>query len=292
MTDGNAAPERRVLLGLIGAPISQSAAPAMHEAAAAALGLRCHYQLIEVAGADDTRLRIMLEGVRCLGFAGVNVTYPYKEAAVALLDEVAPDAAAIGSINTVAVRGGRLVGHNTDATGFARSYAEIFGSSAGRTVALIGAGGVGKAAGFALAGSGAALRIFDRDAGKADALARALAARTQARVCGSVADALAGADGLVNATPIGMLPNRDTPVPLHLLRRDLWVADVVYTPLWTPLLTAAREAGAKVMTGRELTIHQAADAFRLFTGVEPSRDVIGAAFDGAMERRYAPRSAG
>ena len=286
MADSDAQAGPDILVGLIGAPIRHSASPAIHEAAARALGLRLFYHLIEVPDAGEARLRAMLDGIRYLGFAGVNVTYPYKEAVVPLLDEVAPDAAAIGAVNTVVVRRERLIGHNTDTTGFARACARILGPIAGRTVALVGAGGVGKAIGFALAGSRIGeLRIYDRDAGKAAGLARTLAGRIAARACGSVAEALSGAEGLVNATPVGMLPSRDTPVPTALLRPDLWVADVVYSPLWTPLLAAARDLGARVMTGRELTIDQGLDAFRLFTGAEASRDAMSAAFDAAIATR-------
>src|SRR5262249_14116622 len=135
----------KFLTGLIGAPIAHSAAPAMHEQAAAALGLRCHYQLIEIAGADHNALRALLDGVRRLGFAGVNVTYPYKEAVVDLLDELAPGAAAIGAVNTVVVRQGRLIGYNTDTTGFAHAIAPFIAGARAGSIALIGAGGVGKA---------------------------------------------------------------------------------------------------------------------------------------------------
>src|SRR5438067_2099508 len=165
-------PAQAFLLGLIGSPIMNSAAPAMHEAAAEEIGLRAQYRLIEIAGADQTKLRAMLEGVRLLGFSGVNVTFPYKEAVIPLLDALAPGAAAIGSANTVVVRAGKLTGHNTDATGFAAAFAAVLGSPGDAPVALIGAGGVGRAVGFALAELGArALNIFDSDAGKANALA-------------------------------------------------------------------------------------------------------------------------
>lgn len=281
---------RQFLLGLIGAPIQHSASPAMHEAAAAILGWRCHYHLIEVAGADSAMLATMLGGVRTLGFAGVNVTYPYKEAVLPLLDRLAPGAKRIGAVNTIVVEDGRLVGHNTDATGFARACQEIVGSLKDRSVALVGAGGVGRAAAFALADLGiASLRLYDRDAAKADALAASLSVAS--RVCASVEEALTGADGLVNGTPVGMLPNRDSPVPLDLLHGDLWVADAVYTPLWTPLLQAARARNARIMTGRELAIFQAMDAFRLFTGIDPARDAMSAAFDAVMARRAAQEAA-
>src|SRR5438105_8200228 len=162
---------RRILAGLLGAPIAQSAAPAMHERAADALELHCHYQLIEIAGAGREELRLLLEGVRRLGFAGINVTFPYKEAVVDLLDEMSPGAAQIGAVNTVVVRDNRLTGHNTDTSGFARAVTQLVGASAHGAVALIGAGGVGKAIAFALAGLGVAeLRIFDSEHANAERL--------------------------------------------------------------------------------------------------------------------------
>jgi len=278
-------PRDRFLTGLIGYPIAHSAAPAMHERAAAALGLHGHYQLIEVAGGGREDLRAMLDGARRLGFAGVNVTFPYKEAVVDLLDELAPDARAIGAVNTIVVDGARLVGHNTDASGFARAIEPLLATTPRGAIALIGAGGVGKAIGFALAGLGVAeLRIFDADAARAAQLAGQLQGGVAVR---SVAAALDGATGLINATPVGMLPNRDMPVPDALLHPAMWVADAVYTPLWTPLLTAARTKGAIVLTGRDLAINAAADAFKLFTGMTPPTDVMAKAFDAVMAARYA-----
>jgi shikimate dehydrogenase len=271
------------LTGLIGAPIAHSASPAMHEQAAHDLGVRCHYQLIEVAGADRERLRGLLDDVRRRGFAGVNVTFPYKEAVVGLLDELSPDAAAIGAVNTVLVRHNRLIGYNTDTTGFARAAASIVADSGKGSVAVIGAGGVGKAIAFALLKLGIVeLRIFDADRTKADHLALLLQPRGRAVVADSVEGAVRGAIGLVNATPLGMLPSRESSVPEALLHRGLWVADAVYFPLWTPLLMAAKAKGAQVMTGRELAICQAADAFELFTGLAPSRAAMANAFDRAM----------
>jgi shikimate dehydrogenase len=252
------------LLGLIGAPIAHSASPAMHEAAARGAGFAAHYQLIEVSGSSPETLAIILAGLRQKGFAGVNVTFPYKEMVVALLDDLSAGARGIGAVNTVVIRGGRLTGHNTDATGFA--------------LAELGA---------------QELRIVDRDEAKAQdlagvlaaALAKAPAGRMQARAVASPREALDGASGLVNATPAGMLPDRSSPVPAELLHQELWVADAVYSPLWTPLLLAARQCGAKVMTGRELCVYQAHDAFKLFTGAEPDAELMGAAFDEVMRSR-------
>lgn len=286
MSSRGPAASKKLLTGLIGAPIAHSASPAMHERAAEALGLRGHYQLIEIAGADATGLSMMLEGVRRLGFAGVNVTFPYKEAVVPLLDALAPGAAAMGAVNTVVVKDGRLIGHNTDTTGFARAVAPLLART-DNAVAVIGAGGVGKAIAFALASLKVSdIRIFDSEPARAEKLA-SLLNRAGAKAVTSIAGALDGATGLVNGTPVGMLPNRNTPVPSALLRADLWVADAVYSPLVTPLLAAAQETGARIMTGRELAIYQAADAFELFTGLAPSTEVMGEAFDAVMAARSA-----
>ncbi|WP_299712652.1 shikimate dehydrogenase [Tardiphaga sp.] len=278
---------RRVLTGLLGAPIAHSASPAMHERAADALGARCHYQLIEVAGASRDELQLLLEGVRRLGFAGINVTFPYKEAVLDLLDDLSPGAKAIGAVNTVVVRDGRLTGHNTDTTGFARAVRQLVEASGRGPVAVIGTGGVGKAIAFALADLGVTeIRIFDTDRAKAEHLVSLLPAGQNVAIAASVEDALRGAVGVVNGTPVGMSPNKGTPVPDALLRSDLWVADAVYSPLWTPLLLAAKAKGAPVMTGRDLAIYQAADAFELFTGLKPSTVEMGIAFDAVMAKRY------
>jgi shikimate dehydrogenase len=287
MPEGSSPARQRFLTGLIGAPIAQSASPAMHELAAEALGIRCHYQLIEVAGADRAGLRALLDGVKNFGFAGVNVTFPYKEAVVPLLDELSDGARTIGAVNTVVVRQGRLVGYNTDATGFERAIESLVIASGRGAVALIGAGGVGKAIAFALANLGVTeLAIFDADQAKAAQLVKQLHGRLTARAGTGIEDALQRAVGVINGTPVGMLPDRSSPVPDALLHRDLWVADAVYTPLWTPLLLAAKATDCEILTGRELAIHQAADAFELFTGLKPSMIELGNAFDAVMAQRY------
>src|SRR3954470_2208330 len=223
--DAPAALAQPLLLGLIGSPIKSSAAPAMHQAAAEALGVQAQYRLIDVPGADAAQLRAMLEGVRLLGFSGVNVTFPYKEAIIPLLDALAPGAVAIGTANTVVARGGRLTGHNTDATGFASAFKSVLGSPGGAPVALIGAGGVGRAIGFAMVEVGArSIQLFDSEISKAQALAARLSDRLEVRVCANVAEAVKGAGGVINGTPIGMLPNRDSPVPAELLHKHMYVA--------------------------------------------------------------------
>ncbi|MGE7414400.1 shikimate dehydrogenase [Methylobacterium tarhaniae] len=280
MAHGHARP---ILLGLIGSPIAHSASPAMHEAAAEAVGLRAHYQLIDVPGADAARLRGLLSSLAPIGFSGVNVTFPYKETILPLLDALSPGARAVGAVNTIVVRDGQLTGHNTDTTGFARALTQAFGPEPDGPVALIGAGGVGKAVAVALARfPGLEVRLVDADPAKAEALAASLAGHASLRVCRRIGEAVEGARGIVNGTPVGMLPDRGTPVPLDLLRPGMWVADAVYSPLWTPLLTEAARIGARTMTGRELAIHQALDAFALFTGREAPVSAMARAFDRAM----------
>ena len=226
---------RRVLLGLIGSPIAHSATPWAQEAAARAAGLEAHYHLIEVAGARRDDLVAMLEGVRRLGFSGINVTYPYKEAVVPLLDGLSEQAAAMGAVNTIVVDGTRLVGHNTDASGFATAYRRLGRQDGERPVAIIGTGGVGKAIAFALAGCGVGrLRLYDTDSSKAEALAALVGGRAEVMVADGAEEAVSGAVGIVNGTPLGMLPNRDMPVPAGAIRASQWVADAVYHPLWTP----------------------------------------------------------
>ena len=227
MTKRQLSTRQSFLTGLIGAPIAHSAAPALHEQAAAALGVRCHYQLIEVAGAGRDELKLLLEGVRRLGFAGVNVTFPYKEAVVDLLDELSPGAALIGAVNTVVVRDGRLTGYNTDTTGFARAVTPLVTASSHGAVAVIGAGGVGKAIAFALAGLGVTeLRIFDTERAKTMDLAARLEGHVRTSVAHSVEDALRGVAGVVNGSPVGMLPSLGTPVPDSVLHAGLWDAAV------------------------------------------------------------------
>ncbi|KMO41095.1 shikimate dehydrogenase [Methylobacterium tarhaniae] len=280
MAHGHARP---ILLGLIGSPIAHSASPAMHEAAAEAVGLRAHYQLIDVPGADAARLRGLLSSLAPIGFSGVNVTFPYKETVLPLLDALSPGARAVGAVNTIVVRDGQLTGHNTDTTGFARALTQAFGPEPDGPVALIGAGGVGKAVAVALARfPGLEVRLVDADPAKAEAVAASLAGHASLRVCRRIGEAVEGARGIVNGTPVGMLPDRGTPVPLDLLRPGMWVADAVYSPLWTPLLTEAARIGARTMTGRELAIHQALDAFALFTGREAPVSAMARAFDRAV----------
>jgi len=264
----------RVLIGLIGAGIQASRSPDLHEAAGAAIGRRLFYHLIDAQqfgfGVQD--LPRVLDGLRWGGFIGANVTHPFKEAVVPLLDEVDPVAAAVGAVNTVICRDRRLRGYNTDMAGFVDAWQELFGERLPGSVVLLGAGGAGRAIGHALVRLGASrLTVLDIEAGRAVALAQALDRQVPARACAAdeMAAALAAADGAVNCTPIGMHGHPGLPLPAGLLRAGMWLAEAVYTPIETALVVAARRAGLAVMTGERLCIHQAAVAFRLFLDAEP-----------------------
>jgi len=268
---------RKALIGLIGASIQKSLSPVLHEDAFAEAGISGHYHLMDLDLLPGRRLEDLLAGVRQLGFDGVNVTFPCKEAVLPLLDEVSAEARQIGAVNTVTIdRNGRTVGYNTDRIGFRASFAETLGGDAiaGETAVVVGAGGAGRAVAFALLDLGAAaILVNDRDAARATALVAELILQFGAQRCRLLTDlrsGLAQASGVANATPIGMLGFPGTSVPLDALKARHWVADVVYTPLETALIKAARGRGARVLTGGGMCVHQAAAAFRLFAGVQPN----------------------
>jgi shikimate dehydrogenase len=262
--------DEAILAGLIGAGIAGSRTPALHEAEAAAQGLRLVYRRLDlsVLGLGVEALEELLAAAGRFGFAGLNITFPAKQAVIPLLHELSPDAAAIGAVNTVLLREGRRVGHNTDASGFAEGFRQgLPGLRPGR-VALLGAGGAGAAVAQALLGLGAErITICDVEAGRAAALAARLGPR--AVTAAGPEAALADADGLVNCTPIGMAAHPGLPLPAGLLHPGLWVAEVVYVPLETALLRAARAAGCRTLDGGGMAVFQAVGALRLFAGIEP-----------------------
>lgn len=265
-----------VLIGLIGANIQLSLSPALFEDFCAAQGRRGHYHLMDTDLLPGRGPRDLLAAARTAGFAGVNVTYPFKEAVVALLDEVSDEARQIGAVNTVTIdRDGNTRGYNTDRTGFRRSFEETFGRDAvaGKTAVLVGAGGAGRAVAFALFDLGVAtLLINDRNETQADGLLAALTAHFGPDRCRLERDpvsALATAAGLVNATPVGMTGFPGLPISARTIQARHWVADVIYSPLETALLEAARAQGARVMGGAGMCVHQAVEAYRLFTGLTP-----------------------
>lgn len=269
---------RQLLLGLIGAGIQQSLTPAMQEEEARAQGLRLHYQLIDldITGKGVGALPMLLDAARTMGFAGLNITYPCKQAVIPLLDALSDEARAMGAVNTVVFRTGRLIGHNTDGSGWAWGFRRTLPDADLGCVVLLGAGGAGSAIAHAVLRLGAqCLRIIDSDAGRAQGLASALNALHGARAAGGtdIAIALQGATGLIHATPTGMTKLPGLPLPADLLRPALWVSEVVYFPLETELLAAARARGCQVVDGGTMAVGQAMGAFEHFTGLaaDPAR---------------------
>ncbi|BCD88933.1 shikimate dehydrogenase (NADP(+)) [Pseudomonas solani] len=263
-----------VLAGLIGSGIQASRTPALHEHEGDAQGLRYLYRLIDLdpLQLDVSALPQLLEAAERTGFTGLNITFPCKQAIIPLLDELSPEARGIGAVNTVVLRGGRRVGHNTDCLGFAEGFRRGLGDVARERVVQMGAGGAGAAVAHALLAEGVGtLVIFDVDARRAQSLADNLnqhfgAGRAHAGK--DLPGALATAEGLVNTTPMGMAKLPGTPVPAELLRPALWVAEIVYFPLETQLLKDARALGCRTLDGGTMAVFQAVKAFELFSGNE------------------------
>jgi len=264
-----------VLGGLIGSGIAASRTPAMHEREGDEQGFRYTYKTINLdsLGLGAADLPELLLAARRMGFDGLNITHPCKQAVVPLLDELSADAQALGAVNTVVLRDGRSRGENTDWWGFAEALRRNMADVARDRVVQLGAGGAGAAVAHALLTLGAGrLDIADVDAGRATVLADALCARFgagRASACTDLPAAMAAADGLVHCTPTGMAAHPGLPLPAALLRPPLWVADIVYFPLETALLWAARALGCRTLDGGSMAVFQAVEAFRLITGVTP-----------------------
>lgn len=278
-----------VLAGLIGSGIQASRTPAMQEREGAEQGLRLIYRLV-----DLDRLRLgpealeeLLAAAERMGFQGLNITYPCKQAVVPLLHRLSPDARALGAVNTVVFQDGQRIGHNTDCSGFAESFRRGLPDARRDRVVQLGAGGAGAAVAHALLAEGVGrLAVTDTDGARAESLAVDLVARFGAGRAVAVADLaaeVAAADGLVNCTPVGMAKLPGTPLPVALLHPTLWVAEIVYFPLETALLRAARALGCRTLDGGGMAVFQAVGAFRLFTGLEPDA--------ARMQRHFAAMSA-
>jgi shikimate dehydrogenase len=268
---------RSHVVGLIGAGIGSSRSPLLHESEAAMQGINYVYKLVDLERLDAaaTLLPRLLEAMEMTGFTGTNVTHPCKQAVIAHLDELSPEAEAIGAVNTVIFGGGRRVGHNTDCWGFAESFRRGLPDVRKDVVLQIGAGGAGAAVGLAALESGVGtLRLVDVNRRRAAALAERLSQRfgDRVRIADDPASSLHDVDGLINATPVGMNGHPGTPLDPDLLRAGMWVTDVVYVPLETELLRAARERGCRVLDGGGMAVFQAARAFQLFTGLEPDTE--------------------
>lgn len=266
-----------MLLGLIGAGIGRSRTPEMHEREAAAHGMGCVYQLFDVGTSDGSLAELprLLDEAERAGFAGLNITHPFKEAVVAHVSALSDDARALGAVNTVVFTDKKRVGHNTDWQGFRESFVRGLPGARLSHVVQLGAGGAGAATAYALLKMGAErLDLVDVIQDRAQSLARRMNAHFPGRAF-AVAEpgvALRSADGVVHATPTGMAAHPGLPLPAELLRQELWVAEVVYFPLATELLRAARKRGCRTLDGGGMAVWQAVEAFRLFSGVAADPD--------------------
>ncbi|WP_432217785.1 shikimate dehydrogenase [Pseudomonas kribbensis] len=264
-----------ILAGLIGAGIQASRTPALHEHEGDEQGLRYLYRLIDLdqLQLDSNALPDLLLAAERMNYTGLNITFPCKQAIIPLLDELSPEARGIGAVNTVVLKDGKRVGHNTDCLGFAEGFRRGLPDVARERVVQMGAGGAGAAVAHALLSEGVQkLSIFDVDIERAESLANNLNQHFGAgrAVAGrDLSSALSQADGLVNTTPMGMAKLPGMPVPAALLRPELWVAEIVYFPLETELLRNARALGCRTLDGGNMAVFQAVKAFELFSGVAP-----------------------
>jgi len=262
----------KLLVGLIGAGIQRSLSPALQEEEARHHGLRLHYQLIDLdaAGVGPEVLPELIRAARIMRFAGLNITFPCKQSVIPLLDALSEEARTIGAVNTVVREGDRLVGHNTDGSGWSWGFRRALPGADLSRVVLLGAGGAGSACADAVLRLGAQqLVVVDREHSRATELAARLNgnfAGHRAAAAADAAAALRGATGLIHATPVGMTAHPGMPLPEELLSRSLWVSEVVYVPLETPLLKAARRIGCQTADGGHMNVGQAMGGFKLFTG--------------------------
>lgn len=268
----------QILLGLIGEGIGPSRTPRMQMAEGQAQGLNIRYDLFDLSALklNVSDLPKLLTDIEAAGYAGVNVTHPCKQAVIPLLNELSADAQALGAVNTVLLRDGRRIGHNTDWSGFSENFHRRLNGADMAHAVQIGAGGAGSAVAYALLKLGAAkLTLIDADLSRAESLVARYAplfpaAKIEAAETPEMS--MQSATGLVNCTPMGMAAHPGLPLPATLLRPDLWVAEIVYFPLETALVQTARALGCRVSDGGGMAVFQAVEAFRLFTGQEPNAE--------------------
>lgn len=269
------------LLALLGQGIQGSLSPQLYEQEARRQGLRCAYHLLDFTqhGWGDDRLPDVLDSLTLLGFTGCNVTHPFKQQIIPWLDELSPQASAIGAVNTVLFQNGRRIGHNTDCEGFITHFRQQLAGERIHRVVQVGTGGAGYAVAYGLLAHGVGhLALYDRDTARSQNLQRQLAqyfGEQRVSVTENVAETLGNSDGLVQATPIGMTGHPGMPVDIDWLQPHHWLADVIYVPRETELVKKARAKGCRAIVGDGMVIHQAALAFQLYTGHQPDAESMG-----------------
>ena len=270
------------LFGVMGHPITHSLSPAMHTAALRALKLDAVYAPFDV---PPDLLAPILRGLAASGVEGLNVTVPLKEAVIPFMGRLDRSAKAIGAVNTIVVRGGRLTGYNTDAAGFLRALRELGWRPRPTRAVILGAGGAARAAAWALARRGGRLTIANRHLDRARALVRWLR-RVAPRACAEAIPRsrvrLQDAELLVNATTVGMRPSDGSPVDPRRLHRGLLVYDLVYHRE-TALVRAARRRGCVAAGGLSMLLYQGAESLRLWLHQSPPIEVMRRALREALE---------
>lgn len=268
-----------IKLGLLGNGIGRSRAGKLHEMLGELYGIDVSYRLIDLAERRQP-VSIREELLRCRdeGFRGVNVTHPYKRDAFTEVQAVEGFPRGLTAVNTVVFEDGGMLGDNTDCSGFVRAFRRQFGAPfrAGR-VLMLGAGGVGVAIAIALTALGAdELVIYDKEPALSGSLRRTLDALGMAarEPEGDLCDEMLNADGLVNATPVGMFQYPGNPFPKAGFGPQRWAFDAVYTPENTEFMRSCRSRGIETLSGFRLFLFQGLDAFRRFTGVEADAGVV------------------
>ncbi|MGB9928742.1 MAG: shikimate dehydrogenase [Methanosarcina sp.] len=267
------------VFGVFGNPISHSLSPAMHNAAFSALGMDCIYHAFRV---QPENLEKAILGAEAMGFGGLNLTVPLKEKALTIgTIKLDPLAKRIGAINTVVFgKSGEILGYNTDGLGAKKALLEAAVEIKGSKIVIVGAGGAARAIAFQLASDGADIVIANRTEGKAIELARNISSATfPGKIKGTelseLKSLLIKTDVLINTTTLGMHPDTgNTIATAKDLHSKLTVFDIVYNPLETRLLREAKAAGAKTVSGISMLVYQGAEAFKLWTGVEPPVELM------------------
>ena len=274
------------LVGLLGEGIQHSLTPPMHVAEAAHLGVDYEYRILDLLQMDAAGPppADIVRRMRDEGYAALNVTYPCKQLVIPVLDELSPDAARLDAVNLVLFRDGRMIGHNTDWTGFTAALVGGLPDAPLDRVVQVGIGGAGAATAYALLSLGVQrLTLSDQDAERAELVAQKYRGWFPDRSISvlpadALGAALGDADGVVNATPMGMARHPGVSFDVGALDPGAWVADIVYVPIETELLRTARAAGHRVLDGGRMAVGQAADSIRLITGLEPDADRMRAHF--------------
>ena len=268
-------------LGLIGYPLGHSLSPKIHTAALKACGLDGDYSLFPVTPEDKNGLNDLLNRVRSYEIQGLNVTIPHKQSVIEFMDELSPTAQAIGAVNTIYLREDKLIGDNTDASGFLADLKNFLPpetqSHRDPNALVLGAGGSARAVVYALTNDGWNVTISSRRLEQAEELAKSLPlSRLQSTKYRPNDFPLSTFDLLVNTTPVGMTPNIDqSPLPENPeLSPHIKIYDLVYNPRETKLVRNARLQGLRATTGLGMLIEQAALAFEKWTGHNPPRDIL------------------